>query len=155
MYYPNQVVWSFDLKAPVQIGDDVWDTAAYPKGRTTHFMDGKGEAACPKSIEEANILLQRNRITPAPVSESHCWSCHTWLSHRPEKGCIAEDEHDKCDMCSGYETYGERAGKTLCAKCWFSSRHSELMILANELVKTLEGSTDIPSKIISQIAEFR
>ena len=156
MYNPNQVVWSFDLKAPVQIGNDVWDTKNYPKGRTTHFIDADGKAVCPKSIKQAKLLLERNRIVPAPVSESHCWSCFTWLSHKPKEECKAQDEHYKCDRCGEFNTHGSRNRKLLCGKCWDATEHSELLVIAKKLVETLEASKDTHKahNIMSELRDF-
>lgn len=89
MYYPNQIVYDLDLKVPVRIGSDIWDPASYPK-RSTHFIRHTGkftrehefyEIYSPKTIEEAERLLLRNRITPAPIYEDHCWKCCNWVSN--------------------------------------------------------------------------
>ena len=85
MYLPGQIVYDLDKKQPVQIGDDVWDVSSYPE-RHTHFIKGTDEMkmyeiAFPSTIEEAQDLLGKNLITPAPCSPSHCWKCGNWKSN--------------------------------------------------------------------------
>lgn len=83
MYYPNQIVYDKDAKKPFKIGDDVWDKDSYPK-RHIHFIksvDHKFETALPVTIEEAEDLLAKGIIQPAPQSDTHCWKCGNWKNN--------------------------------------------------------------------------
>jgi len=92
MYYNGQIVWDLDAKKPVQVGggdtDWAWDNLP---PRTTHFLHRVGhryEIALPATLEEAEDLLAKNLITPAPTPPTHCWKCLNWLSncgHRTSK----------------------------------------------------------------------
>ena len=96
MYLPGQIVYDKDAKAPARIPDDVWDIGLYPK-RSTNFIKDGGykigvgkivEIAMPKTIEEAQDLLDRGVIVPAPIANTHCWRCGNWWSnHTPLYWC--------------------------------------------------------------------
>lgn len=86
MYEPGQVIFSFDTMQPVKLEGSLWDESVYPK-RHTHFIRSTGvyvvvdkyeqkcvkgiivEAFCPQSVEEANELLRKGTISPAPLSD--------------------------------------------------------------------------------------
>jgi hypothetical protein len=136
MYLPNQIVWSDKKKKPIKISD-IWS----PKeiSNTRHFIDGNSEIATPSSIEEANLLLERNRIAPAPLPTSHCWSCKDWLSHNPRKGCEAKEDHIRCALCGAYNPSDYIGAQRVCQKCFFANRKEVCLKLAKEMVKVLEA----------------
>lgn len=96
MYQSGQVIWDKDKKCPVQILD-TWDFSEYPK-RHTHFVKNTGvyagrgetgvhreafEIACPKTVQDAHILLDKGLIVPSPTPPSHCWRCG-------QKSCLTQ-----------------------------------------------------------------
>ena len=115
MYGPNQIIFDLDLKKPVRIGHNVWDPDSYPK-RHTHFIKSSSELtgkrapgglflefvelACPRSIEEAEDLLAKGIIVPAPCSPDHCWKCGNWKSNCAEFKTCDEWGNSKKDQRS-------------------------------------------------------
>lgn len=83
MYLPRQIVFDLDLRVPVRIPDNVWDSRRMPK-RSTHFIKGidSGYAlALPETLVEARRDLARGVIEPAPIHPARCWRCHNWFEN--------------------------------------------------------------------------
>jgi hypothetical protein len=57
MYYNGQIVWDFDAKKPVKVGDKesgstfAWENI--PKNTSCFVKEKTGKIYCPKSIEDA------------------------------------------------------------------------------------------------------
>ena len=95
MYSPGEIIFDLDTKKPVRLGNDVWNTASYPKNHT-HFIKPTGRfwqglseymVFCPKSLIEAKKLLRYNEIVPAPkdsmVTELPCATVDfNWVKHK-------------------------------------------------------------------------
>ena len=73
MYSTGQIIYDLDAKIAVKLGD-CWNATSYPN-RHTHFIKATGRfwqgiseyvVFCPKSVAEAEKLLQQNKITIAP-----------------------------------------------------------------------------------------
>jgi hypothetical protein len=141
MYYSGQVVWSIDNKKAVQIGDDVWNEKSYPIGKTIHFINGAGKIICPATIKEANLLLERRRIVPAPLSDDQCWSCDLSLHQKPKDICEATSEHEKCFECGKQGIYGHRFGHAHCPECYRKIEEGGFLAVAEELVAAIKAST--------------
>lgn len=105
MFLPGQIVWDLDAKMPMKC-DDPWNPDML-RHRLTHFIKHvevknilKGlwltyELALPKTIEEAQDLMHKNIITPAPLPPTHFWKCRNWVSNHEKGVCICHDRRDQ------------------------------------------------------------
>jgi hypothetical protein len=108
MYYPGQIVHDLEHNRPFQIGD-IWSPTGYPR-RHTHYVkwardglraeqvDGHWtmHVVCflPASIKEAEELLYKGIIVPAPKPPDHYWLCGNWLSNHNTGNCNCQDLQD-------------------------------------------------------------
>lgn len=66
MYLPRQIVFDYDIQAPIQIPADVW---SFPSKRTSPFLNQSGVVSLPDSIEQAKQQILAGEIYPAPLKQ--------------------------------------------------------------------------------------
>jgi hypothetical protein len=93
MYYSEQIIYDLDKKEPYQLpkSGTVFAWEGMPK-RHTHFIREVAhgyQIFTPKTLAEANDLLMKGYIQPAPIPQSHCWKCMGWESkHNKDGSCF-------------------------------------------------------------------
>lgn len=94
MYFPGQVIHSFDVGGPVAI-KDVWSVEDYPQRHTHYIIQSKPgpkeeyKIFTPRSVAEATCLLAVGIISPCPAAIlTHCWRCQNWHDNCRSFGCL-------------------------------------------------------------------
>lgn len=89
MYYNGQVVYHRPTKKPIKMGgedDGAWAWTGVPYNETIQFIKAtsspgktdKYEIALPRTVEDAQYLMDIGAIQPAPCGKDTCYVCHVW-----------------------------------------------------------------------------
>lgn len=134
MFGPNQIVYDRELKKPVK--------AHSTNNAATHFIEVEGDSgykvAHPNSCADAQLLLDRGVIAPAPCPPSHCWRCGNWKSNCASMATLRRGERfiecPERDASAAYERTSAEA---------FAERQRIAAIEAQrrELVRKSTGKT--------------